>query len=512
VTDTTVLNGRGCLSSVLGLEFINQWLSVFVDELELIAAPDGDTESVRDFKDFDELQLAADECTDRLMRTDDFESRVIQVDDSVWDEVESVPARSELAWLEAVTLGMLCASTKSLELYVDLAKIVGPHATEAGRADGQAHMVAGGPGGGQLIAVMKQYYLSAAQAAIPMPPSMMAYRVPEFLRETRWPTPYEVEFNDLRDYAFDLSARVLWSKASRLEWAALVHSKIDKALRRMPVLSEVLEDLKGRSADLVRDIERLGDAVQKGEKAHKRPFWRVMEVEHYLKENMAGLIAQSKAAGVDSGKIIERIVELAQPGEASEKPSREDVEDVGRATDVVAPKRGQIVRALGEASYAQLERRYLDILLQEGQPGKDTGQLLADCFAVRTVLPKAVLLSTPGTRIATYTGHSDFLALLQDERRSIPLYLGQCMAYDEMTDRVPRSLRVFALDQKEYDQLRKFEWAKMDLLNAGVLKLRATEIGGRFTHHDVRKLYHDGDLITHVSTIFGQLFRGAGHV
>lgn len=512
VADPSLMRDRGCLSSTIGVAFINQWLSVLVDELHLIAADDGDQDSVRDFRDFDELQLAADGCMHRLTQSGDFPGYTVEVDDSIWDDLEAVPDRSDLAWLEGVTLGMLCASTGTLEAYVDLMKVVGPHAIDADRTRGQIHIVAGGANGGQLVAVMKQYYLTAAQAAIPMPPEMMAYRVPEFLRETRWPTPYAVEFNDLRDYAFDLSARVTWSKASRLEWAALAHSKIEKALRRMPMLSEVLDDLKGQPASLVRDVERLGDAVLKGEQSLKRPFSRVMEVEQYLGDNMAGLVAQSRAAGVDSTKIIERIIELAQPGPATEKSLREGEDDTGRIVEIVPPKRGQIVRALGEASYAELERRYLGVLLQEGQPDKDSARLLApDCFAAKTVLTKAVLLATPGMRIATYTGHSDFLALLQDERRAVPLYLGQCMAYDEMTDKVPKSLRVFALDLKEYELLRKFEWAKMDPMNAGVLRLRAVEIGGRFTHHDVRKLYHDGDMITHTSSVFGQLFRGLGY-
>mmetsp|Transcript_31452 Transcript_31452/g.78376 ORF Transcript_31452/g.78376 Transcript_31452/m.78376 type:complete len:397 (+) Transcript_31452:117-1307(+) len=328
VPDPSKLKDMGCLSSVLSLSFINQWLSVLVDELHLIAAEDGDADSVRDFKDFDELQLAADACMDRLTRSGEFPDHTVEVDDSTWDDVEPVPSRSELTWLEGVTLGMLCASTKTLEGYVDLIKIVGPHAVDSDRARGQIHMVAGGTDGGQLVAVMKQYYLAAAQAAIPMPPEMMAYRVPEFLKETRWPVPYAIEFDDLRDYAFDLSARVMWSKASRLEWTALVHSKVEKALRRMPTLAEVLDDFNGQSAYLVRDIERLGDAILKGEQSTKRPFSRVMEVEQYLRDNVAGLVAQSRAAGVDSSKLVDRIIELAQPGTTTEKSLREAEEDV----------------------------------------------------------------------------------------------------------------------------------------------------------------------------------------
>ncbi|KAL1495333.1 hypothetical protein AB1Y20_017187 [Prymnesium parvum] len=46
VANPSTMNGKGCLSSVLGLTFINQWLSVLVDEVHMIAAEDGDTESV----------------------------------------------------------------------------------------------------------------------------------------------------------------------------------------------------------------------------------------------------------------------------------------------------------------------------------------------------------------------------------------------------------------------------------------------------------------------------------
>ncbi|KAL1507908.1 hypothetical protein AB1Y20_007513 [Prymnesium parvum] len=107
------------------LEYINRWPSVFVDELQLIAAEDGDPDSVRDFKDFDELQLAADQCMDRLLtRSNEFPGLVAveaEVDGSTWDDLEPITGRSSLAWLEGVTLEMLCAGTGTLvESYVAL--------------------------------------------------------------------------------------------------------------------------------------------------------------------------------------------------------------------------------------------------------------------------------------------------------------------------------------------------------------------------------------------------------
>ncbi|KAL1525413.1 hypothetical protein AB1Y20_020272 [Prymnesium parvum] len=118
VTDASQLKDKGCLSSVLSLEYINRWLSVFVDELQLIAAEDGDPDSVRDFKDFDELQLAADQCMDRLTRSNEFPGLVAveaEVDGSTWDDLEPITGRSSLAWLEGVTLEMLCAGDRGSE-------------------------------------------------------------------------------------------------------------------------------------------------------------------------------------------------------------------------------------------------------------------------------------------------------------------------------------------------------------------------------------------------------------
>ncbi|KAL1524410.1 hypothetical protein AB1Y20_019305 [Prymnesium parvum] len=178
VPDPSSLNGKLCLESVLSLDFINNWISVLVDELGMLAAEDGDQDAVRDFADFDELQTKADECMQRLCHTSDFEHHNIYVDDTTWDDLEAVPAAAESAWLNSVTLEHLCAPGRTLELYVDLMKSVGPHAVEAqrARADGQFHMMVGGGNGGQLIAAMKMYYMGEAQAALPMNPMMLAYR------------------------------------------------------------------------------------------------------------------------------------------------------------------------------------------------------------------------------------------------------------------------------------------------------------------------------------------------
>lgn len=95
------------------------------------------------------------------------------------------------------------------------------------------------------------------------------------------------------------------------------------------------------------------------------------------------------------------------------------------ADTMAAPKRGQLRRALAESSYAQLELTYLPILQEIGQPRKDVQDLLSAAFAAKSVLPKAVLLATPGTRQVVYTQLSGFLDLPKDEKWSMSLYFGQ---------------------------------------------------------------------------------------
>mmetsp|Transcript_27505 Transcript_27505/g.68371 ORF Transcript_27505/g.68371 Transcript_27505/m.68371 type:complete len:161 (-) Transcript_27505:847-1329(-) len=53
------LKERKCLESTLSLDFINNWVSVLVDELGMISPEDGDEDAVKDFADFDELPLHA---------------------------------------------------------------------------------------------------------------------------------------------------------------------------------------------------------------------------------------------------------------------------------------------------------------------------------------------------------------------------------------------------------------------------------------------------------------------
>lgn len=513
VRQSNGLSQMGCLTVVLHVNFINQALSTLVDEVGLLESEDGDKDSVRDYRSFNELQDSADRCWEKIHSDPDFNGDNIVVDDAAFDALQAFAANTAGAWLNDVSIGDLAAPVGNLSLYIELMKTVGPHAVQAERnqANTQFAMMTGGPAGGQLAAVVKEYYMGAAQAAIATPAQMIAYRVPAFFKETQWPFPYGVEFADQRDYAFDLSARAKWNRASRLEWTSLVQSRITTAVERLPVLAEVMGDVIADAARLVKEVQRLGDVLLKGDSAHQLPFWRITEIEDYLARNLRGLVVESRAAGADTPQIIDRLLEVVQQ-EASKDKSERAVEDGPAAhAEYTAPKRGQIVRALGEQSYAKLERTFLPILQETGQPRKVLTDLLSECFTAESVLPKAVLLATPGTRVSAYTQQSDFLDLLKDERNGLRLYFGQCMAYDDDLEEVPHNLKTFELERAQFELFRRFEWEKMDPLNTAVLKMRAKEVGTQFRGHDSRQAYHDGDMMAHITIAYSQLFGGLGY-
>lgn len=121
-------------------------------------------------------------------------------------------------------------------------------------------------------------------------------------------------------------------------------------------------------------------------------------------------------------------------------------------------------------------------------------------------VPKA---SDCGCRL--YTRQSAFLAKLADERVSMRLYLGQCMAYDEILDEVPERLRTWEWDEAELDKLCNFQWDKLDTLNHATLKLRAQKLGTQYPTHDADKLYRHEGLLHQLGQVYGKLFGGVGY-
>lgn len=242
----------------------------------------------------------------------------------------------------------------------------------------------------------------------------------------------------------------------------------------------------GQAPALVREVQALGDKLLPGDDGSKLVFAHLEALNQRLDDDFVGLIEERSSAGMPSSHILKHIYSLLAP--PARVVDREATAVTSEASDdtaaTLAPRADQVKKALAEASYQRLEQQFAGILEEEGQPRKDTLELLAECFKARSVLPKAVLFHVKGMRMAAYTRQSTFLARLADERASMRLYLGQCMAYDEALKEVPERLRTWEWDEGEVEKFCKFQWDKLDPLNHAVLKLRAEKLGTRYTIHD----------------------------
>lgn len=512
VEDPNSLRGVPFFTSCLSCEAITDGSLNALLEAGLVDVPavDGEEENeeeVRDFLNFTELQKEADAIAQSKRDDDDR----LSIDASRWDRFEALGANSEYQWLEDITIGELTGRCNSLEVYVDLSKTLGPRGLEAirSRAGEQVKIMAGGGQGGQLLALLKEYYLAPAAAALPVAPAFMAYRLPDFLIDTRWPEPLDVELKDMRDYAFDMTLRATWQKAGRNEWPTIVQGRLGPAIRTMDLLHDLCHDLTEQPGALAREIQRLGDCVLPGEAAQKNAFCRLKEIERRVGEEYEGLIREGRANNTPAVTTVDKIIELATASGSNEKAGTSTV-DGGADDPVAAPKRAHISRALAERSYVQLRDKYAP-LLRDTETKVDKMELLAECLAAETVLPKAVLLACPGTRVADYLVDADFLGQLVDERAKMRMYLGQCMAYNDEDEQVPEELRTFEFDAEQYEQLRSFKWEKLDPLNHAVLKLKAEEAGTRYATHNPRQLYHHSDMIEQVAKVYGKLFKAIGY-
>lgn len=506
VEDPNDLRTIPFFTSCLSAEAIKNGLDALLEAGLVDADDDEEQESVRDFKDFTELQLRADELAKGARENDDR----LNMDATRWDRFEALPANSEYQWMEEVSIGQLTDKCRTLEAYSDLCKALGPRALEANRVQGgeQVKVMAGGGQGGQLLALLKDYYLAPSAMALPVAPSFMAYRLPDFVLDTRWPEPLGVELDSLRDYAFDMTLRASWQRAGRNEWPSMVQRRLGRAVECMDLLSELFEDLVAHPGRLVREVQRLGDCLLPGEAAQNNVFCRLPEVERKLAEEYEGLVREARANDQPATATVDKIYNLASTAADSDK--RGEAGATGADDPVLAPKRAQLNRALAERSYVRLKEKYGTMLKDKSQEVNKM-DMLAECMAAHTVLPKAVLLACPGTRVADYVGDADLLSLLVDERAKMRLYLGRCMAYDDDEEKVPNELSAFEMEEGQYDLLRSFQWHKLDPLNHAVLRLKAEGAGTSFATHDVGQLYHHADMIDKVSNVFGKLFKGIGY-
>lgn len=433
-----------------------------------------------------------------------------ELDPPSFDHYEGLPAGSPFAWLDTVDLKTLTEKSGNLRAYVDLSNVLGPRALEAPRTQGGSQLaaMAGGPQGGQLAALAATYYsLDPAAGGGPL---FLAHRLVDFLADVQWPHPYDVEYTRPIEYAFELAGRTKWPTATKGEWAALVRNKLGLAIRRLPTLGKVFAGSLGNAPRLIREMARLGEATLTGDPSQRLTFWRIEEVEKKVAEQCGGVVNEMEKAGKATTEIVTKIVDLIQPTSSAnlggERPQTEE-----SAEEVMAPKRGQVRRAMGEEAYASLEARFLPTLMTPGQPDKEVLTMLSHCFHSKSLLPKAVLLHTPGMRISVYTQSSDFLALLADERHHVPHYLGQCVAYDEDLEKVHEDLTTFVLQEQQYELLRTFKWEQLDPLNHLVLAVGAEETGTTMAMHDQGRAYHYGDTLSKIALHMGKLFAGIGY-
>lgn len=338
----------------------------------------------------------------------------------------------------------------------------------------------------------------------------MVHRLADFLVDVQWPPPYEVECARPVEYAFDLAGRSKWPTATKIEWPALIRNKLAVALRRLPTLGKIFSAALDNIPRLLREVERLGEATLTGDPAQRLTFWRIEEVEKKVTEQCGGVVSEMAKAGKSVTEIVSKVVELLTPqtstSGAADRPMGEEGLD-----EAAAPKRGQVRRAMGEEAYATLEAKFLPALLKPGQPDKDVLELLSHCFSSKSLLPKAVLLHTPGMRISVYTQASDFLALVADERHHMAHYLGQCVAYDEDLEKVHEDLTTFVLNEQQYELLRTFKWEQLDPLNYLVLAVGAEESGTNAAKHNKDKAYHFGDTLSKVTRCMTKLFAALGY-
>ena len=204
VEDPSKLSGIPFLSRCLHLNnFLYDGLEFLLSEGLVEKEDDG---TVIPFDTVTELQEKADTLVE--MHKD---NPLLIVDETRWDAFEDASAGSEFQWLQDLSLQELTMQGRNLKAYIDLCMLVGPRAIDAERdqAGGQLKNVAGGATGGDLIAKMNEYYGTTAS------PHYLKGRLEEFLTETTWDFPFNIEFKQWESYGFDLGARATWSKTYR---------------------------------------------------------------------------------------------------------------------------------------------------------------------------------------------------------------------------------------------------------------------------------------------------------
>ena len=417
-----------------------------------------------------ELQARADELVTQLK-----DDPALLVTHTHWDHFENLspPCTAMYQWLENVNLQYLTEQTMDISMYTELSQVVGARALDAHRLapDRQLRNVAGGPRGGELLAKLNAYFDTDYV------PDYAKNRLAEFLYETRWPAPFDLEFTSMESYAHDLSGRSKWNKATRAEWPPLILSKVSRAVPRLETLSALLHSAAGKPAMLIKEMMTIGDAMLPGDTSQKIVFLKLTDIERELREDYDEMINTRREAGDSTGQIIKRLIALLP---APKEGDKEGGAAEGSETPhgLMAPKRGQVRKALADASFAALEAAWMD-KLQGTQTAESTIEMLFECFEAETVLPKAILIATPGISLTSLTSESEFLLLLKDKMPAMRRHIGRALVYDEEEDEVPDGLATFELDEGQWQLTREVKWWEIDPINGIMLKMETKKIPRR---------------------------------
>ena len=460
------------------------------------------------YEDYDAASRAADTMVEELK--DAPQMRWNEESFEWLDQFQDIALYESISWFAKFPIADLTEKTGDLTLYDQLNKMVGPRAKETDRVDPTSTFFAVIANGGQLTDAMKTFFYRRPPASVTVAPSFLLQRLPQFLLESQWPDPYQEDFQLMTEYAFDLPGRASWTVASAQEWPALVQNKLRGALRRgkLPTLAELLLDAMDDPAKLVRMTQGLGDMLLGGATSRKLPFWQIHEVESKLLKTHGAMITRMRQEEESTTEdILSTIEERDRALGSNIKDTKEGDEGC------LGPKPGQVAKATAEPAYANLVVQYLPTLEQPGADNEKMLELIGACLAAETPLPKAVLFAAKGTRMAPYIGASgsDFLALLHDQRHMLPFFFGQSLAFDAVTNAVPKVLRTFAITQEESDHFCTAEWEKMDPFNNLVLPLLAADLGTVFAKHDVAKAYHHPDATQKIAEAMAKMYALLGY-
>ena len=497
--------------------FISDALEVLIDK-GLFKNPDSSEDDDSDivFEENDAIYLRA-----RELILQHFDNEALQIRKTSFEWLEGhtpgAPRASEIDWLHSVSLRDLTARTGNLYAYVALMRIVGPRSTERTRlTPGETfYVVVAGQTGGQLGTAMRTHYFDArAGEASDLPASFLAAKLPDFLIETAWPFAYDVCFEEQISFAFDLPKRATWKKMTRLEWVSAVQARLPATLRgHCPKLYALFEDWLDSPGALVAAVQTIGDLILPGDDVDKLPLARIDEVETGLADALGDLIDTECEQGESTQAIYKKVRERLQEKRQHEKRETSASGPSDSSDDTMrGPKPGQIQRGQVHPSFVRLESKWRPKLEAGNMPVEDSLQFIAECFEATSVLPKAALLASKGTRASLYVGSNgtEFLALVASKRELMPLYLARSVAFDDETGEVPKELMDVELDDVTTRYACDFEIWSIDVLNKVALMLRGEEAGTTFAMHNTKSLFNTIEGMLLVKEYLGKLVSSLG--